>query len=319
MACSALLITACGAGDNRLDPGDLELRDLLGIAPELAGSWDRDQRSAARHVIEAGLRETRGSPSHAALGDDPALDRRIAAALASADADRARHRDAALGVVDLAVGARGLVATPHPATLEPRATPAPASEPASDPASEPESEIELRGWDSEPSYGRLPARGMAVLAALARDAGHRGGPIVVAPAPQLAVAAGYVPATATAPARLVVNPVVLAALEPREAEAGAAGSRPTVARTQRAAAATAAAAAAAERPTANAAGNPYSFYGSVAECAAAQRDRCEACTTDRSCTAITDARDGNAECEQLAASAGRGYYLICIDLAIAID
>ncbi|HEX8115453.1 MAG TPA: hypothetical protein VF516_47325, partial [Kofleriaceae bacterium] len=67
------------------------------------------------------------------------------------------------------------------------------------------------------------------------------------------------------------------------------------------------------------AGNPYSFYGSVAECAAAQRDRCAACSPAGTCTAITNLGDGNAECMQLTANGGRGEYLICINLALAID
>ena len=73
------------------------------------------------------------------------------------------------------------------------------------------------------------------------------------------------------------------------------------------------------RAVASAAGNPYSFYGSVAECAAAQRDRCDACLSGGTCTAITDASSGNAECTQLTANGGRGEYLICVDLALAID
>jgi hypothetical protein len=65
-------------------------------------------------------------------------------------------------------------------------------------------------------------------------------------------------------------------------------------------------------------GNPYSFYGSVAECAAAERTRCEACLNDGSCTAITGG-DGNAECSALGADSGRGYSLICINLSLSID
>jgi len=71
--------------------------------------------------------------------------------------------------------------------------------------------------------------------------------------------------------------------------------------------------------TAGAAGNPYSFYRSVAACAAAERNRCEACLADGSCEAITDLGDGDAECAQLAADDGRGYSLICVNLALAID
>lgn len=66
-------------------------------------------------------------------------------------------------------------------------------------------------------------------------------------------------------------------------------------------------------------GNPYSFYGSVAECAAAQRDRCDACLSGGACPALTDAASGYAECMQLTANGGRGEFLICINLALAID
>jgi hypothetical protein len=312
MSCCALLVTACGAGDDRLDPGDLELRDLLGISPEVAGSWDPGQRVAARHVIEAGLHRIQAPPGHAALGKDPAFDRRIAQALAAVDVDRARHHAGALGVVDVAVGTSGVVATPHAATLEPHATPP--------------LDLQLRGWSTEASPGRLPARGMAVLATLATDAGHRGGPIVVTPVPRLAVVAGYLPATTSAPAQLVVNPVVLAALDSRDPGDPHDPGDATVERNQ--GPAPTAAPAAATPPTleapaaaasATAAANPYSFYGSVAECAAAQHERCDACLAHASCTAITHLGDGNAECTQLAANAGRGEYLICINLALAID
>ncbi|HET7500172.1 MAG TPA: hypothetical protein VFK02_04190 [Kofleriaceae bacterium] len=308
LAWCAVLVTACGAGDGRIDPGDLELRDVLGIAPEVAGAWDPDQRAAAREVIEAGLHASPAPPSRAALGEDPALDHRVARALASIDHDRARYHAGALGVVDLAVGAAGLVATPHAATLANRAMPP--------------VEVQPRGWD-EPALGGLPARGMEVLAALARDAGHPGGPLVVTPARRLAVVAAYLPATAAEPARLVVNPVVLAALEP---PGGATVPRAQVAVTAAVPVAPVAAPRArplasprAAPPAGNAEGNPYSFYGSVAECAAAQRRRCDACQASASCTPITDQGDGAAECTQLAADGGRGYFLLCINLALAID
>lgn len=67
------------------------------------------------------------------------------------------------------------------------------------------------------------------------------------------------------------------------------------------------------------AGNPYSFFGSVAECAAAERDRCTACLADNACAAITRGADGNAECRQLGDGGGRGHYLMCINLSLAID
>ena len=55
--CCALLV-ACGTGDNRVDPGDLEPRDLLGIAPEVARSWDATQRASARRVLDDELRKS---------------------------------------------------------------------------------------------------------------------------------------------------------------------------------------------------------------------------------------------------------------------
>ena len=55
--CCALLVGACGAGDNKLDPADLELRDVLGIAPETASSWNDAQRLAAREVIDGGAKD----------------------------------------------------------------------------------------------------------------------------------------------------------------------------------------------------------------------------------------------------------------------
>jgi hypothetical protein len=70
---------------------------------------------------------------------------------------------------------------------------------------------------------------------------------------------------------------------------------------------------------AGAAGNPYRFHRSVAACAAAERNRCESCLADGPCAPITGTGDGDAECAQLAADEGRGYSLICVNLALAID
>jgi len=297
VSCCALLAAACGAGDNRIDPSDLALRDLLGMSSEAASSWDHDQRAAARRVIEAGLHQAQPSPIRAALGTDATLDRRVANALASVDADRARHHAGALGLVRLAVGPRDVLATARVATIESHAK-APV-------------ELRLVGWEAEPTGRPLPARGQGVLSQIAIDAGHVSGPVVVTPAPRLAVVAGYLPAVGSDPARLVVNPVLLAALEPVAPDGN------TIARSASSSPATPATTA--NALAANAEGNPYSFYGSVAECAAAQRTRCQACLADSSCTAITNLGDGNAECTQLDAQEGRGYFLICINLALAID
>lgn len=303
MVCCALFAAACGAGDNRIDPGDLELRDVLGMSPEAASSWDRDQRASARRVIEDGLHQTQASPIREALGGDAALEQRVANALASIDADRAQHDAGALGLVRLEVGPGNVLATARAATIEAHARPA--------------VELRLAGWEAEPSWRQLPARGLDVLSEIAVDAGHANGPIVVMPALRLAVVAGYLPATATDPARLVVNPVLLAALEPVAPTGVGVGTVDTVARSQ--SKGPASPATPPNALAANAEANPYSFYGSVAECAAAQRTRCEACLPGGSCAAITNLGDGNAECAQLGAPGGRGYFLICVNLALAID
>ncbi|HVV82257.1 MAG TPA: hypothetical protein VHE35_04230, partial [Kofleriaceae bacterium] len=45
----------CSAADDRVDPADLELRDLLGLSPSVANGWDEAQRAAAREVLADGL------------------------------------------------------------------------------------------------------------------------------------------------------------------------------------------------------------------------------------------------------------------------
>src|SRR5215831_19401359 len=85
---AATLATAC-AGDNRVDPSNLPLRDVLGIAPEAAAAWDAGQRAAARRVLGGGLR---APEEPAQLDDDPgggsgnAIDDRVASALTAGDA-----------------------------------------------------------------------------------------------------------------------------------------------------------------------------------------------------------------------------------------
>jgi hypothetical protein len=163
-------------------------------------------------------------------------------------------------------------------------------------------------WDSEPRWGHLAGRGLPVLAALARDAGHPGGRVVAVPVPRLAVIAAYRHAREPGEAaRLAVNPILLAALEPDPGEPDAVRLADPVR-------------APAVDPTeiASTGGNPYSFYGSVAECAYAQRTRCEACLPGATCRPVTNASNGNTECEMLATNSGRGYFQLCIDLSLAI-
>jgi len=162
------LIAACAA-DHRVDPNDLELRDVLGIAPDVALTWSADERAAARQVLEAGMRSVATSPAvDAPVGRAPTLDRSLATALAAADATRAQRREAPLGVVSLAVGHDHLHASARVSTLAPRRGPA--------------TELQLAGWQRR-GWGPLPSRGIDVLTTIAADAGHRGGPLLVTPAP----------------------------------------------------------------------------------------------------------------------------------------
>jgi hypothetical protein len=150
MVCS-LLLTSC-AGNVPIDPSTLQLRDVLGIAPQAAAAWSPSQRSAARRVIETGLRRSKMPPLRAAVGSDA--------------------------------------------------------------ATAPAIQIQLAGWADDPVLAELSTRGSGVLPALAAAAGHTSGPVVVTPAPGLETVSAYRPASDTEPARLVVNPVVLAALDP---------------------------------------------------------------------------------------------------------
>ncbi|HSN29274.1 MAG TPA: hypothetical protein VLT45_23455, partial [Kofleriaceae bacterium] len=168
-------------------------------------------------------------------------------------------------------------------------------------------EVQLdEGWDTQPVG---PERALGVLQTFGADAGHASGPIVIVPGPRLAAIAGY------ERGRLVVNPVVIAALDPSGYTYG--GAAP-VARTATPATMPPKLVQAVATAANGTIGNPYSFYGSVAECAAVQRSRCEACLPSSNCVPVTSTSDGNAECTTLAMNGGRGYYLLCINAALAI-
>jgi hypothetical protein len=302
----SVAVAGCGAGETKVDPGDLELRDLLGVAPEVAVTWDADQRAAARRVLVDGLRE-RAEALPLVASDGAAIDDRVTRAIATLDAARAEDGDSALGVVRLTVGPREITALAR--TGDRTAA-------VAEGGAAPITELWLaEQWD-EHAWAYLPGRGLDVLSAIAVDAGHQHGAVVIAPASRLGAIAGYV--ATESPPRLVVNPIVLAALEPdvREAATVAAMDRPPG--TARIAPEQPPAKAPEHAPIASTGGNPYSFYGSVSECAYAQRLRCESCLTNGSCEAVTDAANGNEECDQLALQNGRGYFLLCINLSLAI-
>lgn len=302
---AVLFACACGTGDTKVDPGDLELRDLLGVAPEVATTWDAEQRAAARRVLVANLDAGESEPIQVELAAAKAPDDRIARTLASLDMERFAAGDAALGFVRVELTASELTARLTAAPTVVAATGGTAPQPTLD-GTAPQPTVSLELSDR---WGTLPARSQDLLAALAIDAGHRDGRLVVTPVPRLAVIASYAPGN---PARLTVNPVLVAALDPSATEA-------LVLTTPRAAGTTTEPERANVAPSSPvAAGNPYSFYGSIAECAYAQRLRCESCLGSTSCMPVTSTSDGNAECTTLGASDGRGYFLLCINQALAI-
>ena len=309
----AVVAIGCGAGETRIDPADLELRDLLGVAPEVAVRWDGAQRTAARRVLAEGLRE-RAETQTLAVAVAETADDRVIRTLATLDATRASDGAGALGLVQLVIDGREL-------TAEGRAGDRAATMARGD---APGSELVFADdWGSH-AWGYLPGRGRAVLAALAADAGHTTGAVVVVPVARLSVIAAYVHVPAP---RLMVNPIMLAALEPETDEAAVAAALPRPAAGPAPFATLVAPSAVVPNTPAvvpavsaapSAAGNPYSFYGSVAECASAQRIHCDACVAAGTCQPVTDTSDGNAECTRLGEGDGRGYFLLCINLALAI-
>jgi hypothetical protein len=93
------LAAGCGSPDPRVDPGDLALRDLLGIAPATAAAWDAGQRAAAGPVLRAGLDGDEPVDGELILGVGVGLDERVARALAILDGERATDGEPALGLV----------------------------------------------------------------------------------------------------------------------------------------------------------------------------------------------------------------------------
>jgi hypothetical protein len=281
----AVVASACSTGDIRVDPADLEVRDLLGVAPEVAASWDAAQRESARHVLGDALHAGSDAAGPLAVHAGSIEDR-----IAELDARRENAGDDSLGLVVL----DGERATPIATDLADTAR-----------------VLELAfddGWRSQPIG---PERGAGVLATFGGDAGHAQGTLTIVPAPRLAAIAAY------EHGRLVVNPIVIAALEPTGATTQivsdvAMAAHHVTAHPDRPANDGIA------TPANGSIGNPYSFYGSVEECAAAQRSRCEACMPSSDCVPVTNTSDGNAECTMLDANGGRGYFLLCINAALAI-
>lgn len=277
----------CGSADRGLDLDALSARDVLGVQPQVAMAWDDAQVDQAAEVIAAAAAGELDRDS-APLGyaADPAT-----AVLASVtEIDHRRSIDGLDAMIYAGAEITG---------GELRRVVVEAASPGGDGG---DFEIVASGWSGR--LAGLADRDPDHIRAIAVAAGHPvDAPLVIHPAPQEPFAALYI----SGQSRLLLNPVYLATLEPAAeieplANRSGAASRGVIDRVQ-----------------STAGGNPYSFFGSIAECAADQRLRCDGCAGTGTCDSVTrDGASGDAECEAFAADNGRGYFLFCANLAAAI-
>ena len=288
MVCAWLAAAGCGAAEDAVDPHDLALRDLLGVAPRVAVAWDAEQRTAAREVLAGGLRR-----------DDamalPPLDGDAAAVVTGvAEIDRAREGDDedALGLVVIApgretraidgaiAGAALLGAPPVPVALE----------------------LDPRAWPCANAPCDLSS-----LEALAADAAPGATVVRVEPASQLAVIAVLVPGVDGVPT-LLVNPIVTAVADDVEAAAGATGAATTARGAHRTAA----------RLPPPLTRGAWTYGPSVSACADQIDTECDNCQAGGTCAIVWPGVSGGDACAMLDADATRNYQLVCIDLAVSL-
>lgn len=288
--CVLAVVAGCGAADRELEVEALSARDVLGVRPSVAAAWSDEERDAVAEILARAAADRAADAAPLGYAEDPAT--AVLASVSEIDDRRSR------GGSDAIVFARATITGGElPRVLVSAATP----------ADEPGGDVELvaSGWTGELAglAGRAPDRLRAIAAAAGHPPGVR---LVVHPAVQEPFASIYI----AGERRLLVNPVYLLTLEPEtepeiEIEALAGRASP-IAR-------------AAERRRSTAGGNPYSFFGSIAECAADQRLRCEGCLDSGTCETVTrDGADGSSECQAFAADNGRGYFLFCANLTAAI-
>lgn len=284
-----VVVAAACAGSGEPDPDDLGARDLLGFDPKVAARWDDGERASARRVLQEALRETPGDERQIPLGIGS---RRVLGSLSALD-----HELAEAGAPPWLVARVERVADDTVADIAgvPFDVPLDRRELADTDG------VTWRGWDDE--LDGLAARGDTLIAEFARAVGHGDGHLYVDPAPRTAFAAAYIANDGI----LLVNPVLLAALDPatpeqlaRRAEDG----RPPAPRPLP------------ERTLGSV--NPYNFYGSVGECAAAERLRCEGCLPSSCEATLRGSTDGNAECMTLLANDAIGTFKLCVNLSLSI-
>ena len=290
-----LLSAACGAADDRVDPGDLALRDLLGVQPQVVAGWDDAQRAAARQVLVAGLAAGPAVALASPLGaDEAALVRAVAVGDAALDD---RGQDARGLVVVSAPRTELLVlAGPRAAALLDGATAPPAVALA----------VEPRAWPCPAAPCDL-----AVLAALAVDAAPGAPAVRVQPVAQLAVIAALTDGPDGAPT-LLVNPVVTAVGVPIGADRagpGGASGVPT------GAAGEPAAAVAAPPPLTR---GSWTYGATRDGCATQVAADCRTCLGGGLCEPVWPSLSGMLACTTLAADEPRSYELVCVNLAVSL-
>ena len=284
VVCAAGCGAGCGAGEHQLEPDELDVRDLLGLSPSVAAGWNAEERAEVRERLMDAWVDGWDEPG---VVDRLGRDGDLLVSLGAIDRRRAGAGQPPViaGEVDarLALDLRVLA----PFDLD-RGGASLAIEPIDWRAGEAELLARASDW----------ARDLAVAAGHPQDRPLR--VRAVRHAPFGAIYLGE-------ELGLLFNPVVAAAQEPVAVPALIQRGDPVADVDRRAA------------PARTGGGNPYSFYGSVAECAAAQRLRCEDCLPSSSCQRTSrDAEDGDAECEALLADEGRGTYLYCVNLSLAI-
>lgn len=284
-----LLIAGCGAADERVDPGDLALRDLLGVQPKVVASWDEAQRAAAREVLAGGLAAREPVALTAPLADDEAA---LVRALAASDAVLDDAGDDARGLVVVTAARRELAVLDSPT-----ATALLVAEPA-DPA------VSL---DLDPRAWTCPAQpcDLGVLAALAVDAAP-GAPLVrVRPVVQLATIAALTTGADGVPI-LLVNPVVTAVGIEAPAEIGGATTTGAAAR------------GAPALPPPPLTRGVWTYGGTRGACASQVDADCATCLGGGLCEPVWGSVSGMEACTMLEANASRNYDLVCINLAVSL-
>lgn len=292
-AAACLLSAACGAADDRVDPGDLALRDLLGVQPQVVASWDEAQRAAARQVLAVGLTAGPEVALLAPLADDEAA---LVRAVAVSDA----------ALDDRGEDARGLVVVSAPRT-ELNVIAGPRATAFLDVATAPP----VVGLAVEPRAWPCPATpcDLSVLSALAADAAPGAVTVRVQPVAQLAVIAALTEG-GDGGATLLVNPVVTAVGVPIGADragAGGANGAPT----------------GADQPASSLTAPPLTrgswTYGATRDgCANQVAAECSTCLSGGLCEPVWPSVSGMQACTTLAADAPRNYELVCVNLAVSL-